>query len=178
MRGGSGDDRLQGSGAYEGGRNALHGGPGDDTLLGAGANDDFWPEAGDDFVRGGDSYGLDVVHYENATASMHVDLRAESATGQGADILRGIKDVVGSPQADFIAGSDGPGRDQRNTLEGNGGADLLLGEEAATSWSTASSAARTPAAPTSSAEGHKATSSGLGAATTKRSADPDATASA
>jgi Ca2+-binding RTX toxin-like protein len=66
------------------------------------------------------------VRYDTAKAPVHVDLRDGTATGQGRDTLVGIRHVVGSLHADFIAGNDQEGG-QGDDLEGNGGADLILG---------------------------------------------------
>jgi Ca2+-binding RTX toxin-like protein len=70
---------------------------------------------------------LDVVRYDTAKASVRVDLRDGVATGQGKDAIMGVRNVIGSSHADFIAGDDRENLGRGNSLEGNGGADRILG---------------------------------------------------
>jgi Ca2+-binding RTX toxin-like protein len=122
LRGGPGADKLNGGPSG----NIFHGGPGDDLLLGAPGGDEFWPEPGVDVIRGRGS-GLDLVRYDAAKRSVRVDLREGVATGQGKDTIRGVRNVIGSSHADFIAGDDRENLGRGNLLEGNGGADRILG---------------------------------------------------
>src|SRR5215831_2516421 len=71
--------------------NALSGGAGNDTLSGG---------FGDDVLDGGS--GTDTVDYSSSPNAVSVDLGAGSATGEGADTLSGLENVVGSPGADVI----------------------------------------------------------------------------
>jgi Ca2+-binding RTX toxin-like protein len=126
LRGGSGADKLSGGPSGEGSTSIFHGGPGDDLLLGGDQFDEFWPEPGVDVIRGRGS-GSDVVRYDTAKASVRVDLREGVATGQGKDTIRGVRSVIGSSHADFIAGDDRENQGRGNALIGNGGADRILG---------------------------------------------------
>src|SRR5205085_3542548 len=93
--------------------NTLVGGDGNDTLLGLG---------GDDSIQGGP--GSDTVNFSQATRPQGVDvnLSAGRASGEGADRLTGIENVVGSPQGDAIVGNVA-----NNLLSGSGGDDVLSG---------------------------------------------------
>jgi Ca2+-binding RTX toxin-like protein len=96
------------------------GSPGDDRIVGT---------EGDDTIDGGD--GEDTIDYSASTSAVDVNLRGNSATGQGTDILRNIENVIGSPGDDRITGNDeanvldgGPGND---TIDGGDGDDELIG---------------------------------------------------
>ena len=121
LTGGAGTDRLNGMG-------------GDDTLVGGDGRDRLEGLAGNDVLRGGP--GRDVVDYSaffsvNLLVGVHVDLRRGRATGDGADILAGLEDVLGSGFDDTIAGDREAnaliGRGGRDRLSGGGGRDMLAG---------------------------------------------------
>jgi Ca2+-binding RTX toxin-like protein len=114
---GAGNDFVSGMG----GNDRLYGGPGNDKLYGQGGSDLLAPGKGDDVVDGG--LGRNRVDYSDVTSSrlVTVDLTKHRATGgAGTDVLRKIRDVVGSSGKDLILG-DGGG----NSLSGGGGADTI-----------------------------------------------------
>jgi Ca2+-binding RTX toxin-like protein len=127
--GGPGDDRLEGG---PGDEKSLAGGPGADTIAGGAGSDDADGGEGDgDIVRGdagtdrldGGPGAQDIVSYETATrGGIRISLAANQAKGDGHDALAGFEDVVGSPQADTIAGDGG-----LNRLDGGVGDDSLSG---------------------------------------------------
>ena len=65
---------------------------------------------------------FDTVRFDGVAAAVTVDLTKGTATGQGADTLLHIENVVGSNLADTITGSS-----VGNVLDGKGGADILAG---------------------------------------------------
>jgi Ca2+-binding RTX toxin-like protein len=97
----------------DGGANRLIGSEGSDTLMG---------RAGDDILDGGD--GFDTASYAEASTGVTVDLgiAGPQSTGEGADTLIGIEDVLGSAFADTLMGTEG-----WNVLSGGAGDDLLVG---------------------------------------------------
>jgi len=100
----------------DGSANVLAGAGGDDVLVGGG---------GDDRLDGGEDAGgkdRDIASYADAGATVTVNLAAGTATGEGADTLAGIEDVVGSVHNDKLTGDAGD-----NALEGLGGLDTLDG---------------------------------------------------
>ncbi|MBA2464024.1 MAG: hypothetical protein H0V42_03475, partial [Nocardioidaceae bacterium] len=136
-------DRIQGAGGDDvvcgnGGDDALHGGGGDDWLIGGrdspfedgefdsipGA-DRLFGGSGDDRLEGGDARGLDRLIYGTARHGVSVDLRLQSASGQGSDTVIGIEWVTGSTRADTIRG--GPDREESLFLDGLAGSDRLFG---------------------------------------------------
>lgn len=146
--GGGGDDLVQGDGELEStlrGRDGIDGGPGDDVLLGGPANDvivggaDFDIVAGfqgDDLLDGhgvaGEDAAVDELLYTFAHRSVRVDLRAETANGEGTDTVLNFEAVAGSCFDDVIGGSSesnflngGWGTDR---LSGRGGLDVLEGD--------------------------------------------------
>jgi Ca2+-binding RTX toxin-like protein len=112
---GEGTDRLT---AIE----DLAGSKHDDVFTGdAGANV-FWSSLGDDRLDGG--LGTDTVSYEFSATAVVADLSMGTATGEGADTLSGLEDVVGSSSADELTGDAGP-----NTIEGSAGDDTISGSD-------------------------------------------------
>jgi Ca2+-binding RTX toxin-like protein len=103
----SGDDLLQGLD----GNDSISGGNGNDTLFGG---------AGDDILKGG--AGRDTVNYSRAEQAVVVNLASGTATGQGADSLAQIENVVGSAFDDTLSGDGGD-----NRLTGGHGNDILDG---------------------------------------------------
>jgi RTX calcium-binding nonapeptide repeat (4 copies) len=113
-----GDDLIEGLGGAdvllgEGGTDTLEGGPENDVLVGGPGNDQ---------LIGGT--GTDTARYAGG-AGVHVDLLSGGATGQGADQITGVEDVVGTDGDDVLGGSP-----DANRLEGGGATDLLFGEGA------------------------------------------------
>jgi Ca2+-binding RTX toxin-like protein len=115
----------------------LHGFGGHDTITGSTSNDQLFGDDGSDILRGdiGDDTldggaGADTASfafsslYVGQTTGVNVDLRIQSAqnTGHGNDVLRGIENVWGTPNADTLRGDDGV-----NILDGYGGKDQLYG---------------------------------------------------
>ena len=125
------DDVIEG----DGGGNGLFGNAGDDRIFGLGSGDfrseGFDVLAGDDgndvLVGGG---GADVASYARIPVPVTVDLRAGTASGHGADELRGIEGIWGSEDADVLLGDEvrnaivgGLGNDE---LRGRGGRDVAV----------------------------------------------------
>lgn len=120
VNGDDGDDVLTGGR----GRDRLNGGRGDDVFRGG-------DDAGDDHYIGG--AGVDAISYAGAAAGVIVNLQtgkarssgAADAAGIGMDRLQSVEnanggawddDLVGSPQANVLAGDDGD--DRLNGLRG------------------------------------------------------------
>jgi Ca2+-binding RTX toxin-like protein len=138
LRGGDGDDTVNGGGAAE----TIYGGTGADVLRGAGGADLVYGGAGDDVVSGGvgsDSLyggdGIDVLDYGESAGAVTVNLTTLMASGGDAlgDIISGFEAVIGGLGNDALMGDNlgsgnllmgGSGND---LIEGLGGADYLLG---------------------------------------------------
>ncbi len=116
LNGGGGADSLFG----EGGADRLLGASGNDKLFGGSGNDVLEPGTGRDSVKG--NRGTDALHYTSAVGPMRVDLGAGEATGQGADKIGSVENVVGSPFDDELSGNG-----SRNRLSGKAGADVIRG---------------------------------------------------
>lgn len=93
------------------GAGTLHGGQGDDELASG---------PGDDTLDGND--GLDLVSYAGVDGGVAVDLRADSARGEGVDALISIEGAVGTGYRDSLLGDNGA-----NVFEGYGGGDTVRG---------------------------------------------------
>jgi Ca2+-binding RTX toxin-like protein/subtilisin-like proprotein convertase family protein len=116
LAGGPGNDRVDGySGSDE-----IRGGPGNDLLRGWSGDDIIYPSSGDDMVKGGN--GIDMVNYSGSPGPITANLKTGTVTGDGADTLGGIFDVVGSAYSDDISGNGKP-----NYLQGSGGNDVIDG---------------------------------------------------
>jgi Ca2+-binding RTX toxin-like protein len=118
-------NRLSGGG----GNDRIRGGAGSDVLDGNGGRDRALPGAGSDRARGGS--GRDTVDLSSATRSVTINLSTGKTAGDGADIVLGFEDAVGSRFADTLVGNGkanvmrgGRGDDK---LGGLGRADRLLG---------------------------------------------------
>jgi Ca2+-binding RTX toxin-like protein len=100
--------------------NTLLGDEGPNRLIGGDGDDFFEGRGGDDFFEPG--LGEDTVSYRGAEAAVIVDLLERRASGgAGADeINSGIDNVIGSPFADTLVGTDAP-----NLIEPLGGADKV-----------------------------------------------------
>ena len=131
LYGDDGDDLLYGAG----GDDLLDDGAGNDQAFGGTGWDTFTAGAGDDVMIGGpdseDASIQNAVDYSNSTAPVVIDLRADSATGFGDDLVKHIWSATGSPFDDAISGTrvadtlaGGCGNDQ---LYGMRGDDLLFG---------------------------------------------------
>ena len=135
LSGGAGDDLLSGSGGKDtlvggGGSDVLAGGDGDDSLNAGPGNDKIDGEGGDDTIAGGagddaitGGGGNDSVSFAGATSAVNVNLRTQSARGQGGDTIRGTENVIGGSGDDTIAGDAGA-----NRLDAGPGDDILLAD--------------------------------------------------
>ena len=105
-----GPNLLVGTAAAE----RLQGGGGDDTLSGLGGAD----------TLSGDS-GYDIADYRASAAGVSVSLASGNGWSGDAtgDVLATIESLIGSPQADFLAGND-----DHNIIEGGAGADVVQGQ--------------------------------------------------
>ncbi|MDX6317945.1 MAG: hypothetical protein QOD35_1345 [Nocardioidaceae bacterium] len=136
LHGGSGDDRILGSGAMAGGPGddlltsprrvslpAFRGGSGDDVLRSrAGFAAFFFPGPGDDVVKGRPSAKFNILELTHARRGSVVDLRSGTADGPGHDTLSAINAVYGSKFNDVFRG-DG----HSNLLFGRAGNDVIVG---------------------------------------------------
>ena len=128
--GGAGADSLTGDGGANvllggDGNDTLRGRGGDDTLSGGAGNDRLAGFAGDDALSGGN--GTDTADYSsfssvNVLVGVIVDLALGQATGDGADSLAEIENVLGSEFNDRLSGGSGG-----NVLSGAGGKDVIAG---------------------------------------------------
>lgn len=154
VRGGSGDDQLDG-GTYtgaltlegRGGADLLRAGVGPTTLRGEGGNDQLEGRAAADSLDGGDGADLldggfgadllnggpaaDTVTYASRSEAVAVDLGAAAGSGSGNDGPAGARDTIqntetvrGGAGGDDLDGSSYGGA---LTLEGGGGGDRLRG---------------------------------------------------
>ncbi len=139
---GEGQDGLFGVGSVVGspfgdliigtdGDNRLEGEGGDDMLLGMGGDDLLVGGLGDDGLDGGDG-SRDAAGFRMARGSVHVDLTAGTASGQGTDTVVGVEDAMGSAFGDLLDGdaaaNDLIGWDGDDVIAGLAGDDYLLGE--------------------------------------------------
>ncbi|MBW2349253.1 MAG: hypothetical protein JRF59_15685, partial [Deltaproteobacteria bacterium] len=106
----------------------LIGGSASDVLTGDDKANVIAGGPGDDIIDGGG--GADTVDYGSATGAVTVNLSSQSATGGGgADTVRNVENIVGSPFDDTLTGDGnanvirgGPGDD---IIDGGGGADTV-----------------------------------------------------
>lgn len=128
VRGAGGDDEVDGGAGDD---TPLDGGAGVDVVIGGAGTDRASGGPGDgDVVRGdggrdslsGGPGALDIVSFTSATrGGIVVSLATGLAKGDGHDTLAEFEDVVGSPQADMIAGDAAP-----NRIDGGLGDDTLV----------------------------------------------------
>lgn len=152
--GDAGDDWISGdvweitnaSGASQitGGNDRLSGGDGDDQLFGdvgteftglttadflTGGNDILDGGLGNDLLNG--QGGIDTASFASLALAVTVNLGGGTASGQGADTLMFIENVIGSSKADTITGDGGGNRlaggDGKDTISGRAGADIIVG---------------------------------------------------
>lgn len=131
LDGGRGDDRLYGGkdglhhaqeDGIERSGDVLSGGPGDDRL-----------DVGVD-RRPADLVTHDVVSWEDAARGVHIDLRTQTARGEGHDTLVGRPvTVIGSAHGDVVRGSRGPDRIETrggpDVIRAGAGSDLVLADD-------------------------------------------------
>lgn len=134
--GGQGGDTLVGNSLANvlDGRDSadtLMGLAGDDTLLGGEGADMLQGGSGKDLLEGGagadaldGGLGYDTASWAGSTVGVTVDLLSGTAQGGDAegDVLTGIENLVGSGQADTLAGNR-----LGNALSGGAGGDHLIG---------------------------------------------------
>jgi Ca2+-binding RTX toxin-like protein len=92
--------------------------PGVENVTGSPQDDSLAGDAGNNVLHGG--AGSDTISFDAATSGVTVDLLNDSATGEGNDSLPAIENVIGSSQADTIAGDAA-----RNVIDGGVGADTV-----------------------------------------------------
>jgi Ca2+-binding RTX toxin-like protein len=113
------------------GHNHLIGGAGADALDGGGGDDDLDGGAGGDALFGGS--GFDYARYDSAPVGVYANLLNPSVNNGDAagDSYSSIEGLVGSAQADVLAGDHGAnalyGMAGDDALVGNGGNDTLAG---------------------------------------------------
>jgi glucose/sorbosone dehydrogenase/hemolysin type calcium-binding protein/VCBS repeat protein len=114
--------RLTPMGASADQGDVLRGLGGDDMLFGGSGNDTLEGGPGGDTLIGGP--GIDTADYSSSPAGVSVNLQTGLGSGGDAqgDILTGIENLIGSPQADILIGDSGA-----NKLEGRSGNDMLDG---------------------------------------------------
>lgn len=116
LRGGDGNDLVMG----RRGGDRLDGGDGHDELIGGRANDLLIGGSGDDIMTGGPD--KDTASFASAQASVTVDLKSGTVSGQGSDTLTATENVIGTKWNDTLEGNS-----QANKIEGRGGDDTILG---------------------------------------------------
>jgi hypothetical protein len=150
LRGGDGNDRLDGGRNFYGAPEYLFGGAGDDVLRGGDGSDVLDGGPGADLMSGGTSYDVftaglavpneDKVSYARRTARVRADADIEAADdgerGEGDTIMADVEVIVGGTGNDVLGGittnlvyGEGIGRSGM-TLEGRAGDDVLRGTRA------------------------------------------------
>jgi Ca2+-binding RTX toxin-like protein len=143
LDGGSGDDSVSGHGTLNGGsgNDLINGSPLADSVRGSSGRDSIDAGDGPDDIAGGS--GTDTLVYSaGRTTPVNVTVGSgnfndggaeDQASGRRDTVHGDIEAVVGTPQADLLAGDSssetligGPGND---VLSGNNGNDTLLGLE-------------------------------------------------
>jgi hypothetical protein len=122
-----GDDSLEGTDEADvidalGGNDTIDSGGGADTICAGEGDDDVFPgsDVAADTVDAG--AGTDTLSYAAATAGVNVDLGAGTASGQGADLVTGFENAVGSDLDDNLIGTG-----DVNLLTGGDGPDQIFG---------------------------------------------------
>lgn len=127
LNGGGGDDRLVGANGID----TLNGGAGADGLYGSGGNDTINGDDGSDRLVGGagadalnGGTGSDWAYYHNSGVGVTVDLATGVGSGGEAagDTYVSVENLYGSMSDDTLTGDGG-----FNLLLGNTGADTLTG---------------------------------------------------
>lgn len=137
LKGDTGDNLFMGGT----GDDALRGGGGADSLVGGDGNDGLYGGAGDDPMAGGlgnDTFvggpGEDLVSFSSSTTAVTAYLGLpKTASGEGADTLTTVEDLVGTQLDDHLKGNGASNRilglAGDDTLLGAGGNDSLEGNE-------------------------------------------------
>lgn len=118
-----GNDIINGGDNEPGGRDQMRGGAGDDVLNGFGGDDRMRGDAGNDFLDGGD--GVDEARYDRAAAGVWVvlDSMAFDDGEGGQDMLLNMENLRGSAFSDILVGSNFVD----NRIQAGGGDDFMLG---------------------------------------------------
>jgi len=118
-------ENLTGSGfgdtlVGDAGANVIDGGGGDDVLRGG---------LGGDTLIGGT--GIDTASFANSATAVNANLATGTASGEGADVLQTIENLIGSVGNDTLTGNDGvnqlSGGSGNDTISAAGGADTVFG---------------------------------------------------
>ena len=146
----AGKDTLCGGGDTDfvdggGHQDYVAGGRGNDHLWGDSDGGNFW----NDWMSGGthSAFGGDWVYFDEALATVTVNLEGGTATGDGQDTLTGLENVQASDFGDTIIGDDRPnylvggsgndsiwGRDGNDAINGRVGDDHLFGGGGIWDW--------------------------------------------
>lgn len=114
------------------GRDRMFGGNGNDRLIGGEGNDYLDGGPGTDYIDGGN--GIDIVTYAAVArkgVSVFLYKNVGGITGETADRLYNVENVVGTKFVDYLQGNDFDnvldGGAERDFLWGLGGNDTLIG---------------------------------------------------
>jgi Ca2+-binding RTX toxin-like protein len=113
----------------------LYDSQGTDSIEGGDGNDQLFSQSGADTLDGGAGWDVARLEFASRTAGWNVDFAAGTARqGDRALLLASIEAVVGSAEADMLAGSDSgsyalheafdPGQGN-DTVDGRGGVDMV-----------------------------------------------------
>ena len=135
---GPGSDEVYASGGADviygsGGSDGIVGGPGDDVIRSGGSADYLNGGQGDDFLDAGIK-GFDYVDFRTSAGPVRVDLAAETATGDGNDVVKRAEMIAGSLFDDELLGASRSfelylGLAGNDTIDGRDGFDQLIFEE-------------------------------------------------
>jgi Ca2+-binding RTX toxin-like protein len=128
---GAGSSTGQGSDVFVSGIERIIGSDNNDTFNGGTGDQTFVGGLGNDTLIGGG--GNDTADYSLSATAVTVDLTTGTATGEGADTLTTMDNIIGSDLNDSLTGNSGvntiEGGEGSDFLAGAGGADFLFGEE-------------------------------------------------
>jgi len=135
LRGGGGNDRIDGGGSASG--NTLHGGAGNDTLIFSTSTFASSYDGGefDNGVTDWLASGFDTLDASAYGGGITVNLSTNSVNGPGFGILTNIDRVIGGAGADSFTGFNlatlptltRTAADTSVTFRGNGGDDIIIG---------------------------------------------------
>src|SRR5262249_7600666 len=94
--------------------------PNVENVTGSPLDDLITEDSGDNTITGG--AGTDTLSYAPSAAGVTVDLVAGTGTGDGADTLATVENLIGSSHDDTLSGGD-----TANKLVGGDGDDALSG---------------------------------------------------
>ena len=135
---GPGSDEVYASGGADvvygsGGSDGIVGGPGNDVIRSGGSADYLNGGQGDDLLDAGIA-GFDYVDFRTSAGPVRVDLAAETATGDGNDVVKRAEMIAGSLFDDELLGASRAfelylGLTGNDTIDGRDGFDQLIFEE-------------------------------------------------